>query len=119
VVPLVAGLEIESLSPKPRLFFFDLLGAPFQAASFAASGSGSVIIKSILRFQDKNLRPSPSAMNRKQAIPFALNILNIASEFDSATGGVHPAAGQFATMKILGPKGIESVSESEQKEHAS
>jgi hypothetical protein len=38
-----------------------------------------------------------------------------AAEFDTATGGVHPDQGEFATIKLLSAKGIRSVSSDEQK----
>ena len=37
-------------------------------------------------------QPRPSQMNLNEAVKFALRLLMTASEFDSATGGVNPAA---------------------------
>lgn len=116
VVPLFAGLD-ESVSPaKAQIYFYDPLGAQFQAVGFAASGSGSGTIRSILSFQERYGKPRPSEMKLADAVKFASRLLMVASEFDSATGGVNPASETFATIRVLGPKGIEIISEEQQKE---
>ncbi|MEP6663070.1 MAG: proteasome subunit alpha [Verrucomicrobiota bacterium] len=106
VVPLFAGLD-QSVSPaKPQVYFYDPLGAQFQAVGYAASGSGSGTIRSILSFQEQHGHPRPSEMNLPQAVQFALRLLMTASEFDSATGGVNPATETFATIKVLRSSGV-------------
>jgi proteasome beta subunit len=116
VVPLFAGLDHSSSPSKPRVYFYDPLGAQFQAVGYAASGSGSGTIRSILSFQQSHGKPKPSEMNLSQAVQFALRLLMTASEFDSATGGVNPATETFATIKLLRATGVEDVSEKQQKE---
>jgi len=116
VVPLFAGLD-QSVSPaKPQVYFYDPLGAQFQAVGYAASGSGSGTIRSILSFQESHGKPRPSEMNLPQAVQFALRLLMTASEFDSATGGVNPATETFATIKLLRATGVETITEQQQKE---
>src|ERR1700751_6091694 len=108
VAPLFAGLE-QSVSPaKPRIYFYDPLGAQFQAVGYAASGSGSGTIRSILSFQEQYGNPRPSQKKLGEAIRFALRLLMTASEFDSATGGVNPATRTYATIKLLRSSGVES-----------
>jgi proteasome beta subunit len=68
---------------------------------YAASGSGSGTIRSILSFQERYGQPKPSQMNLREAVRFASRLLSTASEFDSATGGVNPGHGHFATIKVL------------------
>lgn len=116
VVPLFAGVDRTVDPPAPKIFFYDPLGAQFQAVHHASSGSGSGTIRSILSFQERYGDPAPAAMSDRQAITFALRLLAVASEFDSATGGVNPAARQFATLKILRPEGVESVNDAAQAE---
>jgi hypothetical protein len=41
-------------------------------------------------------------------------LLLTAAEFDTATGGVDPAAGEFATVKLLDPDGVRPIGPSEQ-----
>jgi len=116
VVPLFAGLD-HSVSPaKPQVYFYDPLGAQFQAVGYAASGSGSGTIRSILSFQESHGTPRPSEMNLKQAVQFGLRLLMTASEFDSATGGVNPATETFATIKLLRSSGVETITEQQQKQ---
>ncbi len=115
VVPLFAALD-QAVSPaKPQIFFYDPLGAQFQAVGHAASGSGSGSIRSILSFQERYGNPKPSEMKLADAVRFASRLLIVASEFDSATGGVNPDAETFATIRVLGPNGIEIIDEGQQK----
>ncbi|MEO8428783.1 MAG: proteasome subunit alpha [Verrucomicrobiota bacterium] len=116
VVPLFAGLD-QTVSPaQPQIFFYDPLGAQFQAVGHAASGSGAGTIRSILSFQERYGTPRPSQMNLEQAVQFALRLLLVASEFDSATGGVNPETQTFATIKILNEQGVQDVSFVQQAE---
>jgi hypothetical protein len=55
-------------------------------------------------------------MKLKEAVKFASRLLIVASEFDSATGGVNPASETFATIKVLNAKGVENISDAQQKE---
>ncbi len=84
---------------EPRIYFYDPLGAQFQAVGYAASGSGSGTIRSILSFQERYGQPRPSQMNLRDAVRFASRLLTTASEFDSATGGVNPDTETYATIK--------------------
>ena len=115
VVPLFAGVDPGASPPEPHIYFYDPLGAQFQAVGYAASGSGSGTIRSILSFQERYGKPRPSGMTLEEAVRFALRLLMVASEFDSATGGVNPATETFATIKILKPDGVESVTDHQQK----
>jgi proteasome beta subunit len=116
VVPLFAGVDHAVSPAQPKIYFYDPLGAQFQAVGHAASGSGSGTIRSILSFQEHYGDPKPSQMNLGAAVKFALRLLMSASEFDSATGGVNPAKETFATIKTLKSTGAESISEEQQKQ---
>ena len=116
VVPLFAGVDTTVSPARPEIYFYDPLGAQFQAVGYAASGSGSSTIRSILSFQERYAQPPPSKMNLAEAVNFALRLLMTASEFDSATGGVNPATETFATIRILLPAGVEVVSDARQRE---
>jgi proteasome beta subunit len=116
VAPLFAGLD-QSVTPhEPQLYFYDPLGAQFQAVGYVASGSGSGTIRSILSFQEQYGSPGPSKMKLGEAVRFALRLLMVASEFDSATGGINPATQTYATIKVLRSGGVESISEERQGE---
>ena len=78
VVPLFAGLDTQAKPPQPLIFFYDPLGAQFQAVGYAASGSGSGSIRSIITYQEKYGKPKPSQMKLEQAVQFALRLLMVA-----------------------------------------
>lgn len=116
VVPLFAGVDTTTTPPKPQIFFYDPLGAQFQAVGYATSGSGSQTIRSVLSYQERYGQPRPSEMTLPKAVQFALRLLMTASEFDSATGGVRPDTQTFATLKVLRASGVESISDGQQAE---
>lgn len=116
VMPLFAASDPKKPSDPPQIFFYDPLGAQFLAVDFAASGSGSGTIRSILDFQSRFGSPKPSAMARRPSIALALRLLSIAAAHDSATGGIDPSASQFATMRLLRHARIETITEAEQAE---
>jgi proteasome beta subunit len=115
VVPLFAGLDVQEQPAKPLIFFYDPLGAQFQAVGNAASGSGSGTIRSILSYEEKYGDPRPSQMDLKQAVRFTLRVLMIASEFDAATGGINPETNTFATIKTLDAQGVRTISADDQR----
>ncbi len=115
VVPLFAGVDYTTNPPSPRIYFYDPLGAQFQAVGYAASGSGSGTIRSILSYQERYGSPKPSQMPLAEAVRFASRLLLTASEFDSATGGVNPETETYATIRLLTPAGVEVISEEQQK----
>ncbi|MBM3837635.1 MAG: proteasome subunit alpha [Verrucomicrobia bacterium] len=114
VMPLFAGLDHATAPARAKIYFYDPLGAQFHAVGYAASGSGSGTIRSILSFQERHGGPKPSEMQLPQAVQFALRLLMVASEFDSATGGVNPETRTFATIKVLRSAGVETI-EAEQQ----
>ncbi len=116
VAPIFAGLEPEKPDPNPVIYFYDPLGANFEAANYAGAGSGATSIKSVLHFNEQWGSPKPAHMPLAEAVNFANRLLMTASEFDTATGGVQPDRDQFGTIKLLSPEGIQTVSEQEQRD---
>jgi proteasome beta subunit len=116
VMPLFAGLDLSVSPARPQIYFYDPLGAQFQAVGYAASGSGSGTIRSILSFQERYGTPQPSEMSLQQAVQFGLRVLMVASEFDAATGGVNPETSTYATIRLLKSNGVEAVSSEQQRE---
>lgn len=115
VSPIFAGIEGTDYEARPAIYFYDPLGAQFEAASFAGSGSGSGSIKSVLHYLEKWGRPRPAEMTLPQATTLALRLLMTAAEFDTATGGVHPEQRLFATLKLLSRDGIRTLGLEEQE----
>jgi len=115
VAPIFAGVDTTDHEAKPAIYFYDPLGAQFEAASYAGSGSGSGSIKSVLHFLEKWGKPRPAEMSLGQATALANRLLMTAAEFDTATGGVHPERQLFATLKLLSQDGIQTISIGEQE----
>ena len=116
VAPIFAGLETNQPDARPEIYFYDPLGAQFEATNFAGSGSGSGSIKAILSFLEHWGQPKPEHMTIAQASNLANRLLMTAAEFDTATGGVHPDRKQFATIKLVAQPGIRSLSWDEQEQ---
>ena len=116
VMPIFAGVDETTHPPRPEIYFYDPLGAQFHAVGYAASGSGSGAIRSIMSYQTRFGQPPPAEMSIPEAVRFALRLLVVAAEFDSATGGVRPEARNFATVRVLQPSGITIVSGDQQAE---
>jgi proteasome beta subunit len=116
VSPIFAGVEANDPDSKPVIYFYDPLGAQFEAASFAGSGSGAGSIKSVLHFLEKWGQPRPGEMSADEAVTLATRLLMTAAEFDTATGGVHPDQRLYATIKLLTRAGIRTISQREQEQ---
>ena len=114
VAPIFAGVELSDPQGKPSIYFYDPLGAQFEAATYAGSGSGSGSIKSVLHYLEKWGNPRPADMSLAQAITLTIRLLMTAAEFDSATGGVQPDRQLYATIKLLSRDGIHTVTTEEQ-----
>lgn len=115
VSPIFAGVETADAEAKPCIYFYDPLGAHFEAAAFAGSGSGTPTIRSVLHYLETWGKPRPGEMPLPQAVVLANRLLMTAAEFDTATGGVHPEKGEFATIKLLSKQGIRTVTREEQE----
>jgi len=115
VAPIFAGVELADPEASPCIYFYDPLGAQFEAASYAGSGSGSGSIKSVLHYVEKWGDPQPKDMTVQQATILAIRLLMTAAEFDSATGGVNPQNDLFATIKLLTRDGIQTIDFKEQE----
>jgi proteasome beta subunit len=114
VSPVFAGVDPTLPDARPIIYFYDPLGAHFEAATFAGSGSGTTTIKSILHYLETWGKPRPAEMKLAQAVILANRLLMTAAEFDAATGGVHAEQQEFATIKLLSHQGIRSISAQEQ-----
>jgi proteasome beta subunit len=109
VVPLFASYDVEAHTP--RLYFYDAMGAQFEATDFAANGSGGPAVRSVLHYENafgtKPLRKRTEA----QAVTLAMRALETAAESDTATGGVDRRTRVYPIVKLIGPAGITTLSE--------
>jgi proteasome beta subunit len=108
VVPLFATYDTASSDPA-KVFFYDAMGAHFEATDFASSGSGGPAVRSILYYENA-WGPAPlRQLDQKSAITIALRALDTAAETDTATGGVDRLGKIFPVVKILNEAGVTTV----------
>jgi len=109
VVPILAARDaVKNLDPE--LFFYDALGAQFQAVDFAVSGSGSPAVRSVLQWVNRWSDRPTSVRSEKEAVQLALQLLDVAAESDTATGGIDRRSHIFPQVKFLTKEGLRSVS---------
>jgi proteasome beta subunit len=108
VVPLFATYDAGSPDPA-KVFFYDAMGAQFEATDFAASGSGGPSVRSILYYENTWGSVPLRELDEKGAITIALRALDTAAEADTATGGVDRAGKIFPIIKILNQSGINTI----------
>lgn len=110
VVPLFATYDKKSSDPA-KLFFYDAMGAQFEATDFASSGSGAAAVRSVL-YYEKNWGSTPlRERTQEDAILLALKALDTAAEADTATGGIDRHGKIFPVMKIVTEAGVQTVSD--------
>ena len=110
VVPIFATYDPKS-EPSARLYFYDAMGAQFEAADYAATGSGSPAVRGILYYESHwGTKPLPKR-NEEEAIAIALRALDTAAEADTATGGVDRSGKIFPIIKTVSEKGITTLAE--------
>ena len=109
VVPILAARDAHH-QPEPSLYFYDALGAQFQAVDFAVSGSGSPAARSVLQWINRWSGQPTVERDERQAVQLALQLLDVAAESDSATGGVDRRSHVFPQVKLLTRDGLRSVS---------
>jgi proteasome beta subunit len=110
VVPILAARD-HAHHPEPLLYFYDALGAQFQAADFAVSGSGSPAARSVLQWINRWSGSPTTQRDEKAAVQLALQLLDVAAESDTATGGVDRRSHVFPQIKVLSKDGLRSLSE--------
>ena len=109
VVPIFATYDTSARTA--RLYFYDAMGAQFEAADYAVSGSGSPAVRSILYYAN-TWGPRPlREMSRDEALVLALRALDTAAETDTATGGVDRRGRVYPVVKIVSGDGIATLPE--------
>src|SRR5258708_4006159 len=100
VVPLFATYDHGSDDPA-KVFFYDAMGAQFEATDFAASGSGGPSVRSILYYENAWGKTPLRELGQKDAITIALRALDTAAEADTATRGIDRQRKIFPILKIV------------------
>jgi proteasome beta subunit len=110
VVPIFATY---GFNPKPeaRLYFYDAMGAQFEVADYAATGSGSPAVRSILYYENHwGVKPLQK-LSEDDAVSIALRALDTAAEADTSTGGVDRSGKIYPLIKIVSHDGIATLPE--------
>jgi proteasome beta subunit len=109
VVPIFATYD--TAAKCARLYFYDAMGAQFEAADYAVSGSGSPAVRSILYYENTWGKRPLREICREEAVVLALRTLDTAAETDTATGGVDRRGRVYPVVKIVSGEGIATLSE--------
>src|SRR5947199_5464134 len=110
VVPIFATYDSHP-KPETRLYFYDAMGAQFEVAEYAATGSGSPAVRGILYYENNWGKKPLVKLTEDEAVTIALRALDTAAESDTATGGVDRNAKIFPVIKIVSREGITTLPE--------
>src|SRR3954466_7817839 len=110
VGPIFATYDNGS-QPAARLYFYDAMGAQFEAADYAATGSGSPAVRGILYYENKRAGKPLQSRDEEEAVTIALRALDTAAESDTATGGVDRSGKIFPIIKTVARDGINTLPE--------
>src|SRR6266853_5768636 len=110
VVPIFATYDSHP-KPEARLYFYDAMGAQFEATDYAATGSGSPAVRGILYYENNWGDKKLQQLNEDEAIAIALRALDTAAEADTSTGGVDRSGKIFPLIKIVSRDGINTLPE--------
>ena len=110
VVPIFATYDNGS-QPTARLYFYDAMGAQFEATDYAATGSGSPAVRGILYYENKWGGKPLQTRTENEAVAIALRALDTAAEADTATGGVDRSGKIFPVIKTVSHEGINTLPE--------
>jgi proteasome beta subunit len=114
VVPIFAAYDLEDgKSGGGKVFFYDALGAQFEAVDYATTGSGSPAVRSVLYYQNTWGSKPLAKMTETESVTLALRLLDTAAEFDTATGGYNRRANIFPMVRVITKDGIHEVGDEE------
>src|SRR2546430_5407476 len=99
VVPIFATYDSHP-KPEARLYFYDAMGAQFEATDFAATGSGSPAVRGILYYKNTWGEKPLQKSSEDEAVVVALRALDTAAEADTATGGHNQPTKNFTVILI-------------------
>ncbi len=106
-LPIAAAYDKKTASFG--VYFFDTAGARFLGSDYAAAGSGSERIRGTFEYIAREKGPW-SDQSQKDALQDALRLLDLASQLDSATGGVLQNPPSIA---VLTGQGVQRLSQQE------
>ncbi len=116
VVPLFATYDPSGPNPDGKLYFYDVMGANFEVAEYAATGSGSPAVRGVLYYENTWGAKPLREYGREDALRLVLRALDTAAEADTATGGVDRNGRIFPIIKIITAGGIETITDDTMRE---
>src|SRR5438067_3003214 len=111
VVPIFATYDSHP-KPEARLYFYDAMGAQFEATDYAATGSGSPAARGILYYENNWGNKSLAKLTEDEPVTVVLGALDTAAEWDTSTGGVDRSGKIYPLIKIVSREGITTLPES-------
>ena len=108
VVPIFATYD-SGPDRAGKLYFYDVMGANFEVADYAATGSGSPAVRGVLYYENTWGEKPLREYGRDEALRLTLRALDTAAEADTATGGVDRHGKIFPIIKIITAAGIQTV----------
>jgi proteasome beta subunit len=116
VVPIFVTYELRGPNPGGKVFFYDALGAQFEVAEYATTGSGSLAVRSLLYYENRWGGKALHSRDEKDALLLAVRGLDCAAEADAATGGINVRKQVYPMVKLIRKDGITRVPDSTLKE---
>lgn len=107
VIPIFATFDRKDECGK--IFFYDALGAQFESTDFTTTGSGSPAIRGVMYYQNRWGSRKFADMERDEVVGMAMQLLDTAGEYDSATGRYERVADIFPTVKTITASGLEDI----------
>jgi len=108
-VPIFAAYD--AAAATARLYFYDAMGAQFEAAEYTATGSGSPAVRGVLYYENTWGKKPLAKRRESEAVILALRALDTAAENDTATGGVDRRGRVYPIIKIITAAGIRTLAE--------
>ncbi len=108
VVPLFATYD-NGPANEAKLYFYDVMGANFEVAEYAATGSGSPAVRGVLYYENTWGAKPLHEYTLEESLRITLRALDTAAEADTATGGVDRHGRIFPVIKIIHAKGITTI----------
>ncbi len=97
----------DTVADEGRIYFYDGMGARFEQAEHGAAGSGSAPIRGVFEYVTRTKGPFHK-MPLKAALRECLEMLDIAADLDSATGGYDKV---LPSAMAVGPSGIVKITD--------
>lgn len=107
VVPIFATYD--PIGEAARLYFYDAMGAQFEAADYSATGSGSPAVRALLFYENTWGSEKLRDRGRDESLVLALRALETAAESDAATGGLDRRGKTFPIVRIVSKQGVTTV----------